>query len=196
MPDEKEGFRNTKPEEEGGSGGLSPEVPGCKVVCPIACFRLYGIRAVICLLLSVSLMLETTMSRADDRVVVDPNKEFVLVTIGGVNFDIPLGYLYEKTIWTNGAWPKPKKLRTVDQGIVLVAHINGLRPWSPALDSDFKSGGVQITRIHIRGDYNPHWLENWINSIQSLKVANTTLKAPGLTPFAEGPAARSIYLLV
>lgn len=107
--------------------------------------------------------ISTTYGCAEDRSKIDPNKEQILVTIGGINFDIPLGYFYEQTIWTKGQWPIPNKQRTEKKGsLILVAHMSGMKPWSPQLNADFAGGNARTTRITIRGDHHPKWLENFM----------------------------------
>jgi len=77
--------------------------------------------------LVLSIAFGTTFSRAEDRSKIDPNTEKVLVTVGGINFDIPLGYFYEKTIWTKGAWPVPNKQRTDKKGSPAITITGQLR---------------------------------------------------------------------
>lgn len=136
-----------------------------------------------------------TPCRAEDRRNIDPNTETVLVTVGDVDFDIPLGYFYEKTVWTRGVWPRPNPTRTVNNDLVIVAHLNGMRPWSPELDAAFKSG-AQTTRISVRGDYGPYWLENFLKyRSATIAVATTKAAVPGLTAYTSSYAKNEILYL-
>lgn len=149
------------------------------------------------LMLIAVVAIGATFSRADDRSKIDPNAEKILVTIGGVNFDIPLGYFYEKTIWTKGQWPVPNKQRTDKKGsLVLVAHMDGMKPWSPALDADFAGGNARTTRITISGDHHPRWLDNFMAyRASSLSESVTGQKLPGLTTYVSSYAPSEILYL-
>jgi hypothetical protein len=138
-----------------------------------------------------------TYGRAEDRSKIDPNKEQILVTIGGINFDIPLGYFYEKIIWTKGQWPIPNKQRTEKKdSLVLVAHMEGMKPWSPQLDADFARGNARTTRITISGDHHPKWLDNFMAyRASSLSESKTAQKLPGLTAHVSSYAPSEVLYL-
>lgn len=138
-----------------------------------------------------------TLSHAEDRSKIDPSTEKVLVTVGGVNFDIPLGYFYEKTVWAKGAWPVPNKERTTEKGpLVLVAHLDGMKPWSRELSADFGGGRALTTRITIQGDLNPMWLENFMAyRVASLSESRIAPKLPGLIAYVSAYTKSEINYL-
>ena len=143
-------------------------------------------RLVVATLLSIGL----APCNAQDRSENDPKGKTVQVTVGNVDLDIPLGYFFEKTLWNEGKWPVPKPTRSVEKRpITIVAHINGMQPWSPALDADFRSGGVRTTRILIRGDYNKNWLKNSIGSSPLLEIVASKEKLPNLVAYTRSPSS-------
>jgi hypothetical protein len=148
------------------------------------------------LILIVIVAIGATFSRAEDRSKIDPNAEKVLVTVGGIDFDIPLGYFYEKTVWAKGAWPVPNKERTTEKGpLVLVAHLDGMKPWSRELSADFGGGRALTTRITIEGSYNPRWLDNFIHSYPSIVQRPDANRIPELIAYGASSTSDNIFYI-
>lgn len=148
------------------------------------------------LFLLISMVFGAAFSRAEDRSKIDPNTEKVLVTVGGVDFDIPLGYFYEKTVWAKGAWPVPNKERTTEKGpLVLVAHLDGMKPWSREIGADFGGGRGLTTRITIQGGYNPRWLDNFIHSYPSLVQRPDVNRIPELFAYSDSSTSDEIFYM-
>lgn len=121
-------------------------------------------RLAICLA-ALLLLLGCSEGKTEDRKKIDPNKEIMMVQIGGIDFDIPLGYFYENTVWTKGEWPVPWEHRITRPTISILAYIDGMRPWSKELDNEFKSpGSLETTRMTIKGDYPKNWLDNYLRN--------------------------------
>lgn len=115
-------------------------------------------------LFSAFLFLFISSPRAGEVNVGDPNTEFVLVNIGGVDFDIPLGYFYEKYLWGKGKWPIPKNERTQQPSMSISAYIPGMKPWSKALDDEFKfrADRLNISRMVLHKAPSSDWLNNFL----------------------------------
>lgn len=132
----------------------------------------------------------------EDRGNIDPNREKVLVTIGGIDMDIPLGYFYEKTVWTKGAWPTPNKVRTINRDVVIVAHLVEMKPWSRELDADFKNSAGRTTRIWIRGESSPVWLENFLKyRTPTIEIDSSVATLPQLVTYKSKYAPNEILYL-
>ncbi|MBL8398660.1 MAG: hypothetical protein JNL84_11055 [Candidatus Accumulibacter sp.] len=92
---------------------------------------------------------------------IDPNTEKVIVSIRGVNFDIPLGYFFHDAAFAGMAWPVPSTVRSVERSLVVTAAIEGLQPWTRNTAAAFASGRGTM-RIRLAADTPTNWLDNYM----------------------------------
>lgn len=134
---------------------------------------------------------------AKEEELVNPSREFVKMSINGMNLDIPLGYFFHKTIWNSGRWPKPNSQRTPADSVRIYAHIDGISPWRPEISGAFQTlAGPDITMIVIHGRYSPEWLSNSLAprlaTLRSVKVHDS---ADGLLAFESDYASNETIFL-
>lgn len=139
-----------------------------------------------------------TDKKSEARKKIDPNREKVMVMIGGVDFDIPLGYFYENTVWTKGEWPVPWEHRIARPSMSIRAYINGMRPWSKELEREFKNpGSLEITRMTIKGDYPEIWLDNFLrNRMPTQRPSSEFGNLPGLAGYTSDHDPKGYYYLL
>lgn len=134
---------------------------------------------------------------AKDRTMIDPNSEKVIVSMRGVNFDIPLGYFFHDAAFSKGEWPVPSATRSVERSLVITALIDGLQPWTRE-KSDVFSSGQGTMRIRIDAEYPANWLENYLrNRHASLYESNLAGNLEGLRGYGSKHGGKNdvFYLL-
>jgi hypothetical protein len=159
----------------------------------LSTLRFISVLASACLLLGTGFA--ASVQGAEDRVNIDPNKEKVLVTIGGIDMDIPLGYFYEKTIWVKGKWPKPPTERTlVKEQVVIDVHLDGMKPWTRETAADFKGAALNTSRVVIIANYPAQWFENWLRANPRLRETHPKYVLSGLKAFRVDDRREVFYL--
>ena len=102
------------------------------------------------------------LATPQDRTMIDPNKEKVIVSMRGVSFDIPLGYFFHDASFTRGSWPVPSKVRSLERSLVITAAIDDLHPWTRETAASFASGRGTM-RIRLATSKPVNWLDNYMN---------------------------------
>ena len=157
---------------------------------------IYAIRFAICLT-ALMLLSGCTDKKSERRKAIDPNQERVMVKIGEIDFDIPLGYFYEKIVWAKGEWPIPLEHRITQPSITIMAYIDGMRPWSKELGKKFKNpGSLEITRLTIKGDYPNNWLDNFLRyRVPTQRPSSEFGSLPGLSGYTSDYDPKGYYYL-
>ena len=124
--------------------------------------------------------------------------ELVRIELSGVNFDIPINYMYGETIEKYNRWPEPKKERVKRRSISISVLLPDLRPYYAEDDAKWRVLG-HGDRVEVSFASWPEtigWHKTFVELTKDEMNAGTTAiktEIYGLTRF-EDTTGRSTYL--
>lgn len=127
---------------------------------------------------------------------IDPAQTIVKRSIGGENFDIPLGYFYHWAIWDNGRWPSPNRARLSMKSERLYAYIDGMRPWTPEVKGAFTSLASPDISMIIISEHPSEWLASFLSPRRAtLRQVTVHDHAEGMRGFVSDYAKGEVLFL-